>query len=344
MEDKSYLLEEVLNDNNLIFNLRLDTIFKKVFLNSNSKPYLCSLISQAYNISYEDLMEEAILINGELPSKNIEMKSINTDIVVRFRNKDFIIEMNYHEKDYTIEKNNSYLFNLHTSKIFNKNKYGKNIYTYLLNIDDYDALNKNDLVYESYLNYPRYNVCMYKNIKIKHFNLAFLRNKIYNEGKIKELNELEKILLPFVCQKKDIIRSITKNNEVRGVIEVMDKLKLDMELPTYDYEEFLRQERIGFAKKKKELYKQEKELNKQEKELNKQEKVLNKRLQEFDNEKFELAKKLIKIGIDGLEVYYTYKRHRSILKFHSEKKVERIANKYNLIKTGGTDEHGSLKK
>ena len=45
-----------------------------------------------------------------------------------------------------------------------------------------------------------------------------------------------------------------------------------------------------------------------------------------------LVKKLIKI------------RHRSILKFHSEKKVERIANKYNLIKTGGTDEHGSLKK
>ena len=56
-----------------------------------------------------------------------------------------------------------------------------------------------------------------------------------------------------------------------------------------------------------------------------------------------LVKKLIKIEIDGLEVYYTYRRHRSILKFHSEKKVERIANKYNLIKTGGTDEHGSLK-
>ncbi len=57
-----------------------------------------------------------------------------------------------------------------------------------------------------------------------------------------------------------------------------------------------------------------------------------------------LVKKLIKIGIDGIEVYYTYKRHRRILKFHSENKVERIANKYNLIKTGGTDEHGSLKK
>ena len=56
------------------------------------------------------------------------------------------------------------------------------------------------------------------------------------------------------------------------------------------------------------------------------------------------VKKLIKLGIDGLEVYYVYRRHRKIIKFHSEKKIEKIANKYNLIKTGGTDEHGSLKK
>ena len=57
-----------------------------------------------------------------------------------------------------------------------------------------------------------------------------------------------------------------------------------------------------------------------------------------------LVKKLIKFGLDGIEVYYQYRRHRSIIKFHSEKKVIRIARKYNLIATGGTDEHGSLKK
>ena len=55
-----------------------------------------------------------------------------------------------------------------------------------------------------------------------------------------------------------------------------------------------------------------------------------------------LVKRLISFGLDGLEVYYKYRRHRSVIKFHSEKKVAKLAKKYNLIATGGTDEHGSL--
>ena len=51
------------------------------------------------------------------------------------------------------------------------------------------------------------------------------------------------------------------------------------------------------------------------------------------------VKKLISYGLDGIEVYYPYQRHRGIIKFHTAKTVERIANKYNLIKTGGTDLH-----
>lgn len=53
------------------------------------------------------------------------------------------------------------------------------------------------------------------------------------------------------------------------------------------------------------------------------------------------VKKLISYGLDGIEVYYPYKRHRGIIKFHTAKEVERIADKYNLIKTGGTDLHGT---
>lgn len=53
------------------------------------------------------------------------------------------------------------------------------------------------------------------------------------------------------------------------------------------------------------------------------------------------VKKLISLGLDGIEVYYPYKRHRGIIKFHKAETVEKIADKYNLIKTGGTDLHGS---
>lgn len=50
-------------------------------------------------------------------------------------------------------------------------------------------------------------------------------------------------------------------------------------------------------------------------------------------------KKLISYGLDGVEVYYPYKRHRGIIKFRTAHHVEKIADKYNLIKTGGTDLH-----
>lgn len=55
-----------------------------------------------------------------------------------------------------------------------------------------------------------------------------------------------------------------------------------------------------------------------------------------------LTKNLVKLGLDGIEVYYPYARHRKIVKFHTVNAVEKIAEKYNLIKTGGTDEHGNL--
>ena len=37
------------------------------------------------------------------------------------------------------------------------------------------------------------------------------------------------------------------------------------------------------------------------------------------------VKKLVAYGLDGLEVYYPYKRHRGIIKFHKAKTVEQIA-------------------
>lgn len=51
------------------------------------------------------------------------------------------------------------------------------------------------------------------------------------------------------------------------------------------------------------------------------------------------VKKLISYGLDGIEVYYPYRRHRGIIKFHTVETVKNIAAKYNLIKTGGTDLH-----
>jgi len=54
-------------------------------------------------------------------------------------------------------------------------------------------------------------------------------------------------------------------------------------------------------------------------------------------EKF--VQELVNFGLDGIEVYYPYPRWRKYIKFSTPEQAEKIANKFNLIKTGGTDRH-----
>ena len=49
--------------------------------------------------------------------------------------------------------------------------------------------------------------------------------------------------------------------------------------------------------------------------------------------------KLKSLGLDGIEAYYPYPRLRKFAKFHNEKTAQKLAKKYNLIVTGGTDLH-----
>lgn len=58
----------------------------------------------------------------------------------------------------------------------------------------------------------------------------------------------------------------------------------------------------------------------------------------LDMDKF--IKELKDLGLDGIEIYYPYPRWRKYLRFCSLKYIENIADKYDLIKTGGTDLHG----
>ena len=50
-------------------------------------------------------------------------------------------------------------------------------------------------------------------------------------------------------------------------------------------------------------------------------------------------KDLKNLGLDGVEVYYPYPRWRKYFKFTSAEYIAKIADKYDLIKTGGTDCH-----
>ena len=58
----------------------------------------------------------------------------------------------------------------------------------------------------------------------------------------------------------------------------------------------------------------------------------------------DFVKRLKNYGLDGIEVYYPYDRFRGIIKFSSRTYPFKIADEFNLIKTGGSDEHSSLDK
>ena len=52
-------------------------------------------------------------------------------------------------------------------------------------------------------------------------------------------------------------------------------------------------------------------------------------------------KELQTLGLDGMEVYYPYKRHRGIIKFYTINSIKKIAEDLDLLVTGGTDCHGT---
>ena len=57
---------------------------------------------------------------------------------------------------------------------------------------------------------------------------------------------------------------------------------------------------------------------------------------------YHFVKSLKKLGLDGIETYYPYDRFRGIVKFSSRELPLEIAQKLNLITTGGSDEHKDL--
>ena len=233
-----FTIEDIKNNKNLILNLRNDNVFKNVFLNELCKPYLCLLLSKIYNLNYDNLLNNLSIRNNELPSNEVKGKSCFTDLICHYKNIDFIIEMNGFKLEHTIHKNYRYVFKQYIKGLCKKNKYGLNKYTYLISIDNYDQIGKDKLIYENYFNIAKHNICIYKNIKATHINLAYLKNKYYNKD---ELNELEKILLIFVEQNVLKLKKNIKYNEIEGVIKVMKELDYeDNYIATYDREEYER--------------------------------------------------------------------------------------------------------
>ena len=90
-------------------NILYDTFFKRIFVSDVGIKYMSLIISELYNLDYNDLINNITVINNEHIRNDINIKSSMSDIIYKYRNKIFIIEMN---KSYTKEslyKNHFYL-------------------------------------------------------------------------------------------------------------------------------------------------------------------------------------------------------------------------------------------
>ena len=228
--------EDIINNKNLLFDIKNDLIFRNVFLNKCSLNYVCKLLYYLLGYDLNDLKNNLKIVNNEHPSNSVFNNINRSDVIYEYKDIYIIFEMNSNNMKHHINKNYYYLFKQHSSRLNNKNNYNKK--TILINIDDYDVNKRNEIVYTSKILDTKYYANIYNLINIIHINLDSLRNKTYNNI---ELNDLERLLIIFIEQ--DRCNLINKNVE-KEVIDIMDYIaRMDFregDPVTYNREEELK--------------------------------------------------------------------------------------------------------
>ena len=231
----------------LKLDIKSDSVFKYIFLSEIGKNYMCNILSKLINIKYKDLIDNMYIINSEYP--RIGNKSSYSDVVYRYKNIIFIIEMNNFYTKKSIYKNHYYLFFNHIYNANNKNNYNKDIITYLIDIDNFDIAEKikidikKEFVYKSELLIDKSISSFYPNIKTIRINLDYLNKIKYNYNTLKDI---ERDCLIFVENSKKILNNNIKNTDIKDVIRMFEIMEIDGKFyAMYDkekYEEAIREE------------------------------------------------------------------------------------------------------
>ena len=287
--------EDIINNKNLLFDIKNDLIFRNVFLNKCSLNYVCKLLYYLLGYDLNDLKNNLKIVNNEHPSNSVFNNINRSDVIYEYKDIYIIFEMNSNNMKHHINKNYYYLFKQHSSRLNNKNNYNKK--TILINIDDYDVNKRNEIVYTSKILDTKYYANIYNLINIIHINIDSLRNKIYNNI---ELNDLERLLIIFIEQDR---RNLVNKNVEKEVIDIMDYIaRMDFregDPVTYNREEELKileemaledvrksEEKVRWATKKVQ------EADAKVQEVSAKEQQVDAKVKKFEEEKIEFAKAL----------------------------------------------------
>ena len=225
-------------------NLKIlyDAYFKYIFNKRFGIMYMSRIISTLFDLDYDDLVNNILIASTEhVRSKSI--KSSFSDVIYMYKNKRFIIEMNNSYTSEIVYKNHFYLFYHHIFDLENKNSYNSNIETYLIDIDNFDILDKlhkkdmkHEFIYQSRLILDNTLYSLYPNIRAVRINLDYLKKKQYNYGM---LSDIERSCLIFTTNDLNVLRKETKVENIEGVIKMFKMVYENGEIyPVFDEEKF----------------------------------------------------------------------------------------------------------
>ena len=244
-------------------NLLNDVMFKSLLCHERNREMVVDVIHALTKIDKE-LLRQANYISGEeILKKNKNNKKQITDVTIRIdNNQKIIVEMNQYKTMNTFEKNSMYAMSRIVESTSKKmNKYPRII---LINIDNFNEYKTKRPIIEFKIRDEEGNVenKLYQSI---HLILANLNNTQYNiNQEIRKFGEFLKVKTIGELEK-----AYKGDEKYMAAIRTVEELSSDPEFEGYyDYEEAKKQE------------------------------VIDARLGGIEDEKIEIAKNLIELGVE----------------------------------------------
>ena len=250
------------------FPLLKDKVAKKLFTEKKvGLEYLRKIISLAIGIPMDMIDKDIKLIH---PSIGINKNIVNSEADVVLENGEFYVnlEINYYNNETSDIKNGLYLCHLLLRQVKKAKEYENLKKVYQINLNSYDALEKEEFIYHSKLYEKKYHIERSDFIEIIDINLEKLRQSDYNTLVKSDDMTLEKALYLFVCDDIEKLNAIYEGDKLMKKLmkENEDLLKNFDEMLYYDRDKmflnacydkgYSKGESVGYSKGKQERNKE----------------------------------------------------------------------------------------
>ena len=217
------------------FNPMNDIIFKSILKGDKNHIIVKNIAKELLGLEMKEVLEKD---NGFL-AKGKDRKGEVCDYKVQIDGKTISIECNKKKSKELISRNKSHLRRMIIDDGFGPVQ---------VNIDGYDIEGKNKLYYEYKVKGEDGEEFYEDLIKIIHINIFKIKDKVYNESRLK-LNKLEKICVIFFVREREVLEKLLKGDEeFMELKEVQEQIANDEEI----YDEYSKSELYAMAEREEE--------------------------------------------------------------------------------------------